>query len=118
MLDPKFLRENIDLVRKGVARKKFQVDLDAVLAADEARRHAVAEFEVARSAQNAANKEMAAMPKGSPEFQAKVAEMKALLEKLIADGRSTPGAAQKNDVEVVRYPKAGAPKGKAAKKAK
>ena len=39
MLDSKFLRENIDLVRKGVARKKFQVDLDAVLAADEARRH-------------------------------------------------------------------------------
>lgn len=35
----------------------------------------------------------------------KVAEMKALLEKLITDGRSTPGAKQKNDVEVVRYPK-------------
>ncbi|MDP4962501.1 MAG: serine--tRNA ligase, partial [Opitutales bacterium] len=82
MLDSKFLRENIDLVRKGVARKKFQVDLDAVLAADEARRHAVAEFEVARSAQNAANKEMAAMPKGSPEFQAKVAEMKAASAKV------------------------------------
>jgi hypothetical protein len=48
----------------------------------------------------------------------KVAEMKALLEKLIVVGRSTPGAAQKNDVEVVRYPKAGAPKAKAAKKAK
>ncbi|MBM3891629.1 MAG: arylsulfatase, partial [Verrucomicrobia bacterium] len=29
-----------------------------------------------------------------------VAEMKALMEKLIADGRSTPGAAQKNDVGV------------------
>ena len=82
MLDSKFLRENIDLVRKGVARKKFQVDLDAVLAADEARRHAVAEFEVARSAQNAANKEMAAMPKGSPEFQANVAEMKAASAKV------------------------------------
>jgi arylsulfatase A len=35
----------------------------------------------------------------------KVAEMKALLEKLITDGRSTPGAPQKNDVEVVRYPR-------------
>lgn len=34
----------------------------------------------------------------------KVAEMKTLLEKLIADGRSTPGAAQKNDVEVKRFP--------------
>ena len=34
----------------------------------------------------------------------KVVEMKALLEKVITDGRSTPGAAQKNDVEVKRYP--------------
>jgi arylsulfatase A len=48
----------------------------------------------------------------------RVTEMKALLEKLIADGRSTPGEPQKNDVEVVRFPKAGAPKAKAAKKAK
>ena len=30
--------------------------------------------------------------------------MKALLEKLITDGRSTPGAKQKNDVEVRRFP--------------
>ena len=43
----------------------------------------------------------------------KVAEMKALLEKLITDGRSTPGTVQKNDVEVVRYPRATAPKQKA-----
>ena len=77
MLDPKLFREQIDTVRKGIARKKFQVDLDAVLAADEVRRHAVAEFENARALQNAANKEMATMPKGSPEFQAKLAEMKA-----------------------------------------
>jgi len=34
----------------------------------------------------------------------KVAEMKVLLEKLITDGRSTPGAPQKNDVDVRRYP--------------
>ena len=34
----------------------------------------------------------------------KVAEIKVLLEKLITDARSTPGPAQKNDVEVKRYP--------------
>ena len=34
----------------------------------------------------------------------KVAEMKTLLEKIVADGRSTPGAQQRNDVEVKRYP--------------
>jgi arylsulfatase A-like enzyme len=43
----------------------------------------------------------------------KVAEMKALLEKLIIDGRSTPGAQQKNDVEVLRYPRAAAARKKA-----
>ncbi|MCB1208775.1 MAG: sulfatase [Verrucomicrobiales bacterium] len=43
----------------------------------------------------------------SPEL----AQMQALLERLITDGRSTPGALQKNDVEVKRYP-AKAKKGK------
>jgi arylsulfatase A-like enzyme len=39
------------------------------------------------------------------EQPARVAEMQALLEQLIVNGRSTPGTAQKNDVEVRRYPK-------------
>ncbi len=34
----------------------------------------------------------------------KVTEMKALLEKPINEGRSTPGAARKNDARVTRYP--------------
>lgn len=38
------------------------------------------------------------------EMPEKVAEMQALLERLIADGRSTPGRPQSNDVPVVRYP--------------
>lgn len=33
-----------------------------------------------------------------------VAEMRALMDRLVADGRSTPGAKQKNDVAVRRYP--------------
>ncbi len=42
----------------------------------------------------------------------KVAQMKALLEKLIIDGRSTPGEAQKNDAEVRRFPIAAKPRAK------
>ena len=34
----------------------------------------------------------------------RVAQMRTLLEKLITDGRSTPGAKQKNDVRVRRFP--------------
>ena len=76
MLDIKFFRENIDMIRARLATKKFDVDFDALLACDAKRRALVSEFEAARAAQNAANKEMAAMKKGSPEFLAKVGEMK------------------------------------------
>jgi hypothetical protein len=34
----------------------------------------------------------------------KVAAMRALLDELINDGRSTPGPKQPNDVEVIRFP--------------
>jgi arylsulfatase A-like enzyme len=49
-----------------------------------------------------------------------VAEMRDLLETIIASGRSTPGPAQKNDVRVRRYPlaEAGAAKKAKAKQAK
>lgn len=43
------------------------------------------------------------------EHPEKVAEMQALFEKLISNGRGTPGAPQRNDVEVVRYPRKPAP---------
>jgi hypothetical protein len=34
-----------------------------------------------------------------------VAEMSALMEQLIVQGRSTPGEKQKNDMTVIRYPR-------------
>lgn len=52
------------------------------------------------------------------EQPARVAEMRALLEKLIADGRSSPGAPRANDVEVRRYPTAPASTGPGAGKAR
>ncbi|HEY0967681.1 MAG TPA: serine--tRNA ligase [Opitutaceae bacterium] len=76
MLDPKLLRESPDLVRAAIAKKHLDADLDAVLALDVAWRAQIQEVEALRSQQKAANTAMAALPKGSPEFLAKVAEMK------------------------------------------
>jgi hypothetical protein len=42
--------------------------------------------------------------------------MKALLEKLITEGRSNPGATQKNDVEVIRHPRSEKASNRKAKK--
>jgi seryl-tRNA synthetase len=78
MLDPKFLRESPDLVRAAIAKKHLQVDLDAVLAIDKVWREQLQEIEALRATQKAANTAMAALAKGSPEFQAKLGEMKAV----------------------------------------
>src|SRR5215204_4914372 len=78
MLDPKLLRESPDVVRAAIAKKHLEVDLDAVLAIDAAWRALLQEVEALRGKQKAANTAMAALPKGSPEFVAKVGEMKAV----------------------------------------
>ncbi len=78
MLDPKVLRETPEVVRAAIAKKHLDVDLDAVLALDHAWRSQLGEVEQLRAKQKAANNEMAALKKGSPEFLAKVQEMKAV----------------------------------------
>jgi seryl-tRNA synthetase len=76
MLDAKLLRESPDLVRAAIARKHLDVNVDDVLAIDAAWRAQLREVETLRSTQKAANAAMAAAAKGTPEFLAKVAEMK------------------------------------------
>ncbi|MES1166572.1 MAG: serine--tRNA ligase, partial [Pseudomonadota bacterium] len=62
--------------RTAIARKHLDIDLDAVLALDSAWRTQLQEVETLRGRQKAANNAMALMPKGTPEFQARVLEMK------------------------------------------
>ncbi|HTO04307.1 MAG TPA: serine--tRNA ligase [Opitutus sp.] len=78
MLDAKLLRETPDLVRAAIAKKHLDVNVDEVLAIDTEWRSQLQEVEALRSKQKAANTAMASLPKGSPEFIAKVAEMKAV----------------------------------------
>ncbi len=78
MLDPKLLRETPDVVRAAIARKYLDVDLDPILALDALWRAQLNDVETLRSRQKSANGEMAALRKGSPEFLAKVQEMKGL----------------------------------------
>ncbi len=78
MLDPKILRESPDVVRAAIAKKHLEVDLDAVLSLDAEWRARLGEAEALRARQKAANGEMAALKKGSPEFLAKVPELKGL----------------------------------------
>ena len=95
MLDPKLIRESPDLVRSAIAKKHLKVDLDAVLGADSTWRALLQEAEHLRSVQKAANAAMAALPKGSPEFIAKVAEMKAVSTQLKTKDGPLKGAEER-----------------------
>jgi seryl-tRNA synthetase len=95
MLDPRLIRETPDLVRAAIAKKHMKVDLDQVLAADAAWRSLLQESEHLRSVQKAANAAMASLPKGSPEFAAKLAEMRAVSAQLKEKDAGLKGAEER-----------------------
>jgi len=66
MLDIKFIRENPELIKEAAQKKGVSVDVDALLAVDERRRHVLQELEEKRAEQNKRSK---AGPKSSEELE-------------------------------------------------
>jgi seryl-tRNA synthetase len=52
MLDIKFIRENLDIVKAGALKKRIEIDLDSLVALDDERKALMAEVEKMRSRQN------------------------------------------------------------------
>ena len=83
MIDPVFLRENPELVKRSQeARGESPTVVDEAVAADRERRAAITAFEELRAAQNAHGKRVAKAPK--EEKAALVAEAKQLSEQVKA----------------------------------
>lgn len=82
MLDIRFIRENAELVREAIRRKRIGVDLDAVLAADGECRELKMSFETRKAEQNRGSKELGRL---DPAARAKALEgLKALSEEVRA----------------------------------
>ena len=82
MLDPKLIRESPEIVRAAIAKKHLSADVDAVLAVDADWRARLQGVERLRGRQKAANSGMTALAKDSPEFAARLVEMKAVAAEL------------------------------------
>ena len=83
MLDPKFIRENIDLVKKWAKRKKVDVDIDAWLSLDKQKRALRTEFDEKKSVQNKASSLIAkASPEEKQKLIAQMSEIKKDIEKI------------------------------------
>jgi seryl-tRNA synthetase len=78
MIEISHLRNDLNGLEAAISRKKFECDLEGLLKLDQKRREEISAAEHARAGQKATNNEMSQLPKGSPEFLAKVAEMREL----------------------------------------
>ncbi len=93
MISVELLRNDPEGLAAAIGRKKFKVDLEVVREFDRVRRETIGRAEARRADQKAANGEMAQLPKGSPEFLAKVSEMKAIAVEV----KELEGAAREAD---------------------
>lgn len=116
MIDIKLLRENPEAVRQGIAKKKFSVDLDALLELDAQRRSALTDAQNARAAQKAQSAQISQFKdKSSAEFKEKVAAMKAVADEVKAlEGKAEEIEAQWKALlmQVPNVPDASVPLGK------
>ncbi len=82
MFDIKLIRENIELVKKGLAAKNAKVSLDDVVRLDAKRRDLLVELDQLRNQKNLANDEVSQCLKAKKDPKAKIASMKEISSKI------------------------------------
>ena len=82
MLDIKFIRENVDLVKQGIANKKTEIDIDRLITLDAKKRALLTEVETLKSRRNEVSKEIGKLKKEKKPCDHIFEEMKNVGEKI------------------------------------
>ncbi len=82
MLDARFVRENVDLVREALKKRGYEFPLSDLLAFDEKRMAVMRETEELRNRRNVVSEEIGRMKRGKADSSAQLEEMKAVSEKI------------------------------------
>lgn len=84
MIDLKYIRSNPEIVRAAIRNKNEKADLDAILAADEARRKLQFDFDTLKSRQNQVSQTIAQKKKSGEDAAELLAEMSGVAEQIKA----------------------------------
>ncbi len=84
MLDLKFVRENPEIVKAGIARKNDHSDIDAIIALDERRRDIIGKVEALKAKRNQVTGDIAKKKKAGENADALIAEMRQVGEQITA----------------------------------
>jgi len=82
MLDLKFIRENPDIIEKGLAAKRASIDLRVLLELDQKRRDISSQLDDLRSQKNQANAEISRLLKEKKDSKTKIAAMKTITDRI------------------------------------
>jgi seryl-tRNA synthetase len=78
MLDLKFIRENVDLVKEAARKKNERVDIDRLLDFDSKRRSIISESEKLKHEKNISSEKIAQMKKGGENPEGEIKKMREL----------------------------------------
>ncbi len=104
MLDIKRLRTETEEIKKALARRKEEIDIDAVLALDEKRRALLFEAEQLKARQNEVSKEIPKMKKAGEDTTAIFAEMREISDKIKALDSQTREIEEEQETRLLRIP--------------
>ena len=87
MLDLKFIRENLELVRKGAEAKGITVDLQEIISLDELRRKLIQEGEALKARRNDVSAQIGKLKKEGGDASAAISEMESVKNRIqVIDG--------------------------------
>ena len=78
MLDIKFIRENLELVKQSLKNRNLKLDLDSLVELDDARREILSRLEDLRAKRNKANDEISALLKEKKDTKEKINSIKSI----------------------------------------
>ncbi|MDD6218112.1 MAG: serine--tRNA ligase [Selenomonadaceae bacterium] len=114
MLDIKFVRENIDAVKKMLSNRHNKLSLDGFVDLEKKRREVLAETETLKAQRNTVSKQIGAMKKSGENADSMVAEMQAVGEKIAkldAELKEIDGQLQDIMLSIPNMPKEDVPYG-------
>ncbi|RJP64800.1 MAG: serine--tRNA ligase [Ignavibacteriales bacterium] len=117
MLDIKLIRENPDLVKKGLENKNEKNRVDEILSLDEKRRQIIQSVEELKAKKNQVSQQVGQMKKSGQDATAIIAEMKTVsdnIAELDAQLKSTEEELNKILMSIPNLPHSSVPVGKSA----
>jgi len=103
MLDIKFIRENLDIVKAGAKKKHIDVDLDRLVEVDEKRRSILASVEEKKAKQNSVS-ETVAQTSDDEERSKLIGEMKTLKEEIQKEEEELKGVMEEWQMLMLQVP--------------